>query len=179
MEGTASGPGRRWSKEIASELYQNLLESLGITDRHDLAEKIYLEWHDRASLKLFPDTVPCLEELQSRGLGLGVITQTILSAKQYKLNQLKRFNLEQYFSVIVTSEDAGYDKPDPRLFEKALGLSGSSPLNTVHVGDMYEFDVKGARAAGMRAILLDRSGKHVDADCERIRSLSELPKIIS
>jgi putative hydrolase of the HAD superfamily len=66
------------------------------------------------------------------------------------------------------------EKPDPRLFRLALQRAGAAPEEAVHVGDLYEVDVVGARAAGIRAILLDPAGLYPEADCPRVRSLGEL-----
>lgn len=70
------------------------------------------------------------------------------------------------------------EKPDPRLFEIALERSGARRDETLHVGDLYHVDVLGARAAGLRAALVDEAGLYPNADCLRIRSLAELPSVI-
>jgi putative hydrolase of the HAD superfamily len=68
----------------------------------------------------------------------------------------------------------GFEKPDPRLFASALAKSGADAASTIHVGDLYEIDVVGARAAGLRGVLLDEAGLYEEADCPRVRSLLEL-----
>ena len=68
----------------------------------------------------------------------------------------------------------GAEKPDPRFFEIALGRAGANPENTLHVGDMYFVDVQGARAAGIRAVLIDRGGLQQDRDCPRFADLNGL-----
>lgn len=57
-------------------------------------------------------------------------------------------------------------------------MTGYSPEETIHVGDSYELDVVGARTAGMRGVLLDRSGKSPSYDCETIISLSAVPLLV-
>lgn len=170
--------GNRWNDLIGTQYYQEVLGYLGLTKDQRLASKIHLEWHGRAKLEVFPDTIPCLEALHQTRLPMGIITQTILGEEEFRRHHLRRFNLEHYFSVIVTTEDAGYDKPDPRLFQRALQLSRSLPDETIHVGDTYERDVVGAKAAGIRAIFIDRLGGHEYPDCEKISALTELPKLI-
>ena len=66
------------------------------------------------------------------------------------------------------------EKPDPRFFEIALTRSGARRESTIHVGDLYEVDVVGARAAGITPVLLDAAGLYPDADCDRVRSLGDL-----
>lgn len=91
---------------------------------------------------------------------------------------LAREGIQQYFSVIISSESAGYDKPDKRLYLKAAEMAGYSPGEIMHVGDTYELDVVGARSAGVRAVLIDRSGKSPSHDCETIKSLSTVPLLV-
>ena len=66
------------------------------------------------------------------------------------------------------------EKPDPRFFEIALERSGARRESTIHVGDLYEVDVRGARAAGIEPVLLDSANLYPNADCQRIQSLQEL-----
>jgi putative hydrolase of the HAD superfamily len=80
---------------------------------------------------------------------------------------------------MLDSQLEGVEKPDPRLFELALEQAGGRPETTLHVGDFYWIDVQGARAAGLRAVLLDSAGLYPEADCPRIRSLGELPDLLA
>jgi putative hydrolase of the HAD superfamily len=66
------------------------------------------------------------------------------------------------------------EKPDPRLFEIALERAGARAETTLHVGDFYWIDVRGARAAGVHPVLLDAAWLYDAADCPRVRSLGEL-----
>ncbi|MCU1370331.1 MAG: hypothetical protein JWO77_1525 [Ilumatobacteraceae bacterium] len=81
--------------------------------------------------------------------------------------------------AIVDSGAVGVAKPDPAIFHHALDLVGATPDRAVHVGDAYQYDVRGARAAGVRPILIDPLGIRADADCERMASLTELVDLLS
>jgi len=72
----------------------------------------------------------------------------------------------------------GVEKPDPRIFQRALERAGARPETTLHVGDLFHTDVVGARGAGLRAVLLDLGGLYHDHDCERVASLAELADVI-
>ena len=85
-----------------------------------------------------------------------------------------RLALAGCVDVLLDSHDEGIEKPDPRFFELALERSGARRETTIHVGDIYHVDVVGARAAGLRGVLLDEAGLYPDADCPRVRSLGEL-----
>ena len=54
-------------------------------------------------------------------------------------------------AAIVDLGAVGVAKPDPRIFELALELAGTTADRAIHVGDAYQYDVRGARAAGVRA----------------------------
>ena len=92
---------------------------------------------------------------------------------------LERLQLARWFDCVLDSCELGVEKPDPRLFEIALERSGARPESTIHVGDLYHVDVVGARAAGLRAVLLDETGLYADADCRRLQSLAELVEAIA
>jgi len=118
-----------------------------------------------------PAEVPgVLAALRELGLRLVVVS----NANGTLHAHFARLGLTPLVDLILDSEVEGVEKPDPRLFRIALERSGSSPDSTVHVGDFYHVDVVGARAAGLRAVLVDAAGLYGDADCPRVRSLTEL-----
>jgi putative hydrolase of the HAD superfamily len=71
----------------------------------------------------------------------------------------------------------GAAKPDPAIFEYALSLAGVGPGDAVHVGDSLDNDVAGARAVGIRPLLVARDGA-APVGVETIRSLAELPALL-
>jgi putative hydrolase of the HAD superfamily len=156
-------------------LFFNLiLEQAGIErdDRTDAALAELHLYHQTSNLwELVPaDVVPALDALRTRGLRL-----TVVSNANGKLRQMfDRVGLTPHFHYLLDSHDEGVEKPDPRFFEIALERSGSRRETTIHVGDLYEVDVVGARAAGLRAALIDPLGLYEDADCPRIQSLDDL-----
>ena len=75
---------------------------------------------------------------------------------------------------IIDSGAVGVAKPDPAIFQLALELAGTTADRAIHVGDAYQYDVRGARAAGIRPVLVDPLGIRADADCERVASLVEV-----
>jgi putative hydrolase of the HAD superfamily len=65
-------------------------------------------------------------------------------------------------------------KPHPTIFQAALELLGVDARDAAMVGDSLEEDVEGARALGMRAILIDRDERHPEVE-ERLTDLYGLP----
>jgi putative hydrolase of the HAD superfamily len=124
-----------------------------------------------ASLRFhaFDDAAPALAQLRNRGLRVVVVSNWDCSLGQV----LAREGLSGHVDAVVTSAEVGAAKPDPRIFETALSVAGCDASECVHVGDSPDADVAGARAAGIRALLLDRAG---GGD---LSSLLELPALLS
>jgi putative hydrolase of the HAD superfamily len=117
----------------------------------------------------FEDVAPALEELRARGLRLVVVSNWDWSLTDV----LGSVGLLPLLDGVVTSAEVGASKPAPAIFEAGLVAARCSADEAVHVGDSVEHDVEGARAAGMRALLLEREG---GGD---LRSLGELPALLS
>jgi putative hydrolase of the HAD superfamily len=112
----------------------------------------------------YPDAVPALTQLRSRGLKLVCVSNWDCSLGEV----LERCGLAAHLDGAVSSAEAGALKPDPAIFEAALALAGCSADEAVHVGDTREEDVEGAEAAGIRALLLDREGGGDIASLEEV-----------
>ena len=82
------------------------------------------------------------------------------------------------FEFVIDSGEVGVEKPDPRIFQIALDRMGVTAADALYVGDLYEVDVVGARAAGLDVVLLDPYGVHADRDVRRSRSLEELADVL-
>jgi putative hydrolase of the HAD superfamily len=102
----------------------------------------------------FPDAAPALEALRAGGLRLVCVSNWDCALPEV----LERIGLRGLIDGVVTSAGAGARKPDPRIFAPALELAGCAPAEALHVGDTPEEDLVAARAAGIPALLLDRSG---------------------
>jgi len=156
-------------------LYFNLILAEAGVDQNavtDAALEELHEYHRHANLwEIVPDgVVPALKALRARGLRL-----TVVSNANGRLKHLfERVSLAAHFDCLLDSCDEGVEKPDPRLFDIALERSGARRETTIHVGDLYHVDVVGARAAGLRGVLLDQAGLYPEADCLRVRTLGEL-----
>lgn len=115
----------------------------------------------------YPDAEPTLTGLRERGLRLVVVSNWDCSLS----GVLERVGLAHLFEGVVSSAEAGARKPDPAIFGPALELAGVEPSEALHVGDTPEEDMAGARAAGIRSLLIDRGGHHQTG-----RSSSDRPR---
>ena len=160
-------------------LYFNLvLEAAGVprSKQTDAALADLHVFHMTNNLwELVPAGIPDeLGALRDAGLRLVVVSNANGTLRAH----FRRLGLDGYFTDILDSCEEGFEKPDPRLFEIALDRAGATRERTLHVGDLYQVDVVGARAAGIRGVLLDERGLYQDADCPRVRSLRELHRQI-
>ena len=160
--------GRGW-------MYFNLVLTAGgvdLSDATDAALAELHEYHREQNLwEYVPDpVVPALEAMRRLGLQLTVVS----NANGTLCAHMDRLGLTRYLHCVLDSSDLGVEKPDPRLFEIALDRSGADAAATIHIGDLYQVDVVGARAAGIRGVLLDEAGLYDGVDCPRVRSLAEL-----
>ena len=121
----------------------------------------------------FPDAPPALGELRDRGLRLVVTSNWDCSLPEV----LERAGLAPLVDGVASSAGAGRAKPAPDVFLEALRLAGVEAPEAVHVGDSVENDLGGARAAGVRAVLLAREGDPPPG-VEAVRSLAEVPALI-
>jgi putative hydrolase of the HAD superfamily len=120
-----------------------------------------------------PDVAPALEALRLR-FRLSVISNANGTVRE----KLRRVGLLSYFETVLDSHEEGIEKPDPRIFRKALERTGARADQSLYIGDMYHIDVAGARAAGMDVVLLDPAGLHGDKPVRRISGLAALASSI-
>jgi len=145
---------------------------VALSDATDAALVELHAYHSSHNLwELVPEHVPhALQRLRAR-----VSRMVVVSNANGRLHVvMERLGLARYFDVMLDSQLEGVEKPDPRLFQIALERCGGRAESTLHVGDFYWIDVMGARAAGLRAVLVDSAGLYPDADCPRIQSLAQL-----
>jgi putative hydrolase of the HAD superfamily len=122
--------------------------------------------------RAFPDAAPALAALRSKGCRLGVVSNWDVSLHEV----LRSTGLAERVDVVLTSAQEGVAKPDPEIFVRALHrLGGVDPRAALHVGDELESDVRGALAAGLGAVLIDRDGTAGEQPgVSVVRSLADL-----
>ena len=136
----------------------------------DLSDSMARMVMDEANWKDYTDVRPFLDDLGSRDLGIGLISNATDLARRV----LRRLNLERYFDPIIISSEVGHRKPSERIFQIALAEAGVASSRAMYIGDKPAVDVMGAINAGMNAVLIDRGDLFRDSDCIRIPSLSYL-----
>jgi HAD superfamily hydrolase (TIGR01549 family) len=134
----------------------------------ECATEIELGWGAPENFELYEDALPVLDELRTSDLRIGLVSNGIRDLTEFVAHH--RLDVD----AIVDSRTHGRVKPHPTIFQAALDLLGVSPAEAVMVGDSLEEDVEGARALGMRALLVDRGERHPEAP-DRLTDLYGLP----
>jgi HAD superfamily hydrolase (TIGR01509 family) len=167
----AAEGAERTLRELRDESFRRVLRVSGVPDDARAAELSALYYESRdASLRPFPEVEAALDDLAARGF-------TLVAASNGNA-ALERLAIFRRFAHLHFAEAVGLSKPDPRFFATALERSGGRPEAAVSVGDRLENDYAPARAIGMHAVLVDRSGDVSDVDVVRIESLAELPGLV-
>jgi putative hydrolase of the HAD superfamily len=166
---TAAGSYALWT-----HIYRRCLDGLRITD-DSLPDELYSVFSDSATYRLYPDALPAVDRLRQKGYRVGLIS----NFEGWLEEMLVELQAGDVFEVSVISGLVGVEKPDPRIYEIALEQAGVEPQAAAHVGDSVRLDVEPATSVGIKAVLLDRSGTHPDVGWPTIRTLEELPALIS
>jgi len=126
---------------------------------------------------LHDDVRPCLASLAGR-YRMGVIANQPSAVK----DAIRRDGLDGFFEVWGVSDDVGLEKPDPALFTHVLHEAGVDPSSSAMIGDRLDYDVRPAKAAGMRAVWVLRGEAPDDPTPEQlaeadaaVHDLAELP----
>jgi putative hydrolase of the HAD superfamily len=167
VEHHVEGRDERSLSELRDRCAQVIRDSLG--PAAPALANVRAAMLDAIRFSAFPDAAPALRSLRARGLALVVASNWDCGLPEV----LERVGLLPLVDGVVASAVVGADKPAPELFEAALAIAGCGAAEAVHVGDSLSKDVEGARAAGLRAVLIDRAGGGGD-----IASLAELPRIL-
>jgi putative hydrolase of the HAD superfamily len=132
------------------------------------ARAIVAEWERHENFFLYDDTLPVLARLRAAGLRIGLISNGQRDLEAFAAHH----GLD--VDVAVGSKHHGFVKPHRSIFETALAALDVAPHEVAMVGDSPADDIDGARALGIRAILLDREGLQA-AGPDVIHTLAELP----
>jgi putative hydrolase of the HAD superfamily len=134
----------------------------------DLAVTLTRLWEDSANFDLYDDALPVMATLRAHRLKLGLVSNTHREIDDF----VAHHRLE--VDCALSSRLHGWMKPHESIFRAALTLLEVEPAEAVMVGDSVQEDLEGARALGMRAFLIDRSGRHPEL-VEALPDLWALP----
>lgn len=146
------------------ELLNAAFERLGWSiDPDDIAacSRLFFE-QATATDTVLEDAMALLVSLKSRGYRIGVVADAPFPGSMYA-GLLAEVGVARYLDAFVTTADVQRPKPAPDVFLHALTVLRADPHVALFVGDTVETDIAGARAAGLRAVLVDRLGRQREA----------------
>jgi HAD superfamily hydrolase (TIGR01509 family) len=139
-----------------------------------VAERIYQQWASNHHFEIYEDVAPVLTQLAADGFVLGVISNSHRSLTAFT----EHFRLDGLIGTTISSAEHGFMKPHRSIFDAALQRAAVRASDAVMVGDSLRADIEGARAAGMRGILLRRSGEVPPALPRDVSLISTLHQLV-
>ena len=156
----------------------NVLKHLGIRQSQIPAIEVLAKWWKYADCVAYPDAKGSLERLKQIGVRVGLVS----NAYEEDIDPiLSKAGLEKrLFDVVVGVNTIKKAKPQPDIFRYALAKLDAKPKETIFVGDHIDNDYRGARAVGIRALLVERKNMGTDdtSGIEKVRSLQEIFKFV-
>jgi putative hydrolase of the HAD superfamily len=139
-------------REWWATLMRKVFLGIDLRDFDACFDDLFDYFADPHSWELFRDARTALESLRARGIRMGIVSNF-----DGRLTRIcAGLGIASFFDTIVMSARVGHAKPDPRIFQIALGSLGVKAAESLHVGDSPAEDVAGAEAAGMRGLLIAR-----------------------
>lgn len=164
----------RWTVEEARvERFRQLLRTAGVEEsRGDVLDGV--SWGYRrayeAAWRMIPGAVDLLAAAKAAGWRVAIVTNNVVREQRLKV---ERGGLTPFVDALVTSEEFGASKPDPRIIHHAIERVGGSAEQSVVFGDSLMTDMAGARAAGVRAVWFNRGGApSPDPALRQVRTLT-------
>jgi putative hydrolase of the HAD superfamily len=142
-----------WWQTIALRTFHQAGVLNQFSDFYAFFEELYAHFATAEPWFVYPDVLMALENWQSRGIQLGVVSN--FDSRIYSV--LKALDLAEFFTSVTICSEVGAAKPDPQIFAAALQKHSCEPTEAWHIGDSYKEDYEGAKAAGVRGIWLKRN----------------------
>ena len=164
---------RAWWRDVVHRVFSDvgMVRNFG----RFLRRKVYDQFRDGNNWILFPETRGVLDELKTRGLKLGVISNF---DSRVTYDVMRSLDILSFFDSVTISSETGYAKPDPKIFAAAIEAVGLNASQILLVGDNLHDDVLAGSRAGIHSVLVDRRGRHANASVSRIGSLNEILTLI-
>jgi len=145
--------GRLDLKSARRQVLRLTLEKLDI-DLYSLGDEMADAFTVRREELIFPfpEAIETLQELQQRGIRMGLLTN---GSSDFQRKKIRRFDLDRYFEIIVIEGEFGAGKPDRSVFLYALEQLGASPAQAWMVGNDLMRDIQPAQELGLGTVWVD------------------------
>jgi putative hydrolase of the HAD superfamily len=161
---------------LINERFSKTLEAFGINNP-DLAQTLSVDYIEISPTKnkLFPNVKETLSYLK-QFYHLHIITNGF---NEVQFRKLKNSGIDQYFERVVTSDNSGFQKPHPKIFEFALSSANAKKSESLMIGDNWDIDILGAKKFGMDQIYFNPEHlEHSEKATFEISRIEELMDIL-
>ncbi len=155
--------------ELVARTFSHVVEPGGQISFFD---ELYERFGRPDTWRVYQDALPAIEMLMERGIELGIVSNWDERLRPL----LQRLRLDRYFRVIIISQEIGFCKPSPVIFEEAARKFTCPTSSVLHVGDGDFEDVQGARSAGLQSVWLNRKPA-AERGADEVRNLSQLVEL--
>jgi 5'-nucleotidase len=164
-------------REYRRKRYISTMEHFKLPCNYGEADHFHQQYYEKANLYVqpFPGLYHLLQYLMDQQVEIGIITN---GRKEIQLAKLQKLKLLRYIELdhVFISGEVGIDKPDPALFQLALGEE--DPNKALFIGDTWEHDVVGSIEAGWRAIYLNSQGRPRSTEHRPIAELFHFTELL-
>lgn len=170
----------RWTVEEARvERFRQLLQTAGVVEsRADVLDGVSWQYRHayEAAWRMIPGAIALAQAAKADGWQFVIVTNNVVREQRLKV---ERGGLVPFVDALVTSEEFGASKPDPRIIQHAMAQVGSVAGQSVVFGDSLSTDIAGARAAGVSAVWFNRwEAPSPDPVLREVRSLEPAAEIL-
>ncbi|MEI6245494.1 MAG: HAD family hydrolase [Acidobacteriota bacterium] len=170
----------RWTVEEARvERFRQLLQTAGVVEsRADVLDGVSWQYRHayEAAWRMIPGAIALAQAAKADGWQFVIVTNNVVREQRLKV---ERGGLLPFVDALVTSEEFGASKPDPRIIHHAIAQVGSVAGQSVVFGDSLSTDIAGARAAGVSAVWFNRwAAPSPDPALREVRSLEPAAEIL-
>lgn len=158
---------RAWWRELVERVVQG---AGGVPEFDSYFDALFAHYASGAAWRAYPEAHQALESARARGLRVGVVSN--FDSRLPSI--LRDLGFGSLADTVVYSTRCGAAKPDVRIFCHALETLGATPETALHVGDSLDADYRGASAAGMTAVHLQRRGESAGRNIPTVKHLGEL-----
>ncbi|RDX50118.1 HAD hydrolase subfamily IA REG-2-like protein [Lentinus brumalis] len=147
----------------------------------EIVPRLLKRFSSREGYKLFDDSLPTLKRLRELDIRTGIISNTDARMRAV----IEDLDVMPYLDTVLLSEEEGVEKPACAIFQRACERLGIKPEETLHVGDELDCDYQGAKACGLKALLVRRpgpegEGEHKEAgeDLTGVQVVPEMSRVV-
>lgn len=157
---------------------QKALEYLKVKPALYALEMYDMYWNTMLeNMTLNEGVIELFELLKERDIKIGICTDLTVHIQHRKIRKL---GIDKYIDCIVSSEEVGREKPDPRMFELCLKKLNIQPEEVIYIGDSFKKDIIGAQNVGIKSFWFNGEFEKVskEQDVKVIKSMLELQECI-